>query len=114
MKERSLSEKKLRDDEDEELEYEIVDLRDETQTNRHDKYLTRLSNELQLGPSTIYRTNSNIKGSFFARLFDLSQDCSFHPNNKYYFTPPSALLSKSVLGILIYLLNKNLHLYINI
>lgn len=86
MSETSLSEKKLRqdeedDDDDDEFEYQIKNLRDEIHTARHDRYLSRLSSELQSG-STISRTRINKHDGFFARLFDLSQDCCFHPNNK--------------------------------
>ncbi|XP_074335783.1 potassium channel SKOR-like isoform X4 [Apium graveolens] len=85
MSERRLSEKKLRPDEeeDDEFEYQIEDLRDEIRTARHDQYLTRLSSDSN-SASTISRNRCNSNAGFFARLFDLSQDCCFHPNNKWY------------------------------
>ncbi|KAK1370794.1 Potassium channel [Heracleum sosnowskyi] len=82
--ETSLSEKKLRsDEEDEEFEYDIKNLRDEIHTARHDQYLSRISSELQHG-STCSSRRSNSNDGFFARLFDLSQDFCLHPNNRWY------------------------------
>lgn len=98
MSERSLSEKKLHEDEEEEekklhedeeeaedeedeYEYQIKNLRDDIHTARHDQYLSRLSNELR-SASMISRRRINSNDGFFTRLFDFSQDCCFHPNNK--------------------------------
>ncbi|XP_017256707.1 potassium channel SKOR isoform X1 [Daucus carota subsp. sativus] len=82
MNERSLSERRLREEE-EDNEFEIQELRDEIRSARHNRYMSGLSQDLQLG-SSINRRRSHGNDSFFTRLFDFSQDCSVHPNNKWY------------------------------
>lgn len=81
MNERSLSERRLREEEEEDNEFEIQELRDEIRSARHNRYMSGLSQDLQLG-SSINRRRSHGNDSFFTRLFDFSQDCSVHPNNK--------------------------------